>query len=838
MEKTLSFQWGQEKQIKISKAGHKSSLFYESYRQAMAGVVEIVHESRLYTENEKKHLEYRSTGAAVATYSDYLPTADRNFYNYPNNIIVFSGERGVGKSSALLTFVNSLAYREPELFSKDFFEDMVSRELTKISVEQAEKSLSNVTFLPLTPIDPTKLESGNHILAVILAKMFRLAAETWENEATLRSPQDRLDRKNHLLRSFEQCYKHILAIKNIDQTKEFQVLDALEELGDSVELKREFALLVKELLNFCKPECPESFLVLQIDDTDMNMNFSYELLEDLRKYLIIPRVIIVMAADMDHLTSIITDEFARKDSLSIKNGNAYARNLAAQYLVKFFPQSRQVWLPSLNSYLKEHSKDIKICCTVMGEPVLPDVSEFQDIQKQVFRLIYEKTGLVYLKREDHFHYMIPDNMRAMSHFLAMLSQMKTVANPDEDKFNLILDNPEQLEAGEMKKHITALNTRLENVQRFRQYFMHTWLTNNLSPEHICFINALHQMSIGNKINYIYNIVKSLRQEQKEGQYTQKATYANLIFELNFYENLAVDEQSLKFGFAVRNYFSLLAYCLVLEELILWYEEESHKERKEGEVPNNSLNFISLYPIFGSRLFPPIAEQDDGASSVYKVKSAVSGQGNLEFFTHWHPKLPEISKAESLSRVEKKALGTLCALFLDYKSPEEGLEKSPIEADITCYILNSLYINGSDAMMPLLKKYYKKDDNDMSYSCDLPNSDFKNTALLVVLNSDIQGVIAKTLAQSILPRNVVDKKPEITFEKVIEMGNIFSEITSAFQTEKQHIKCLKDLKLSSWSNGIFQKYVVGMESDFKEELEKNRAQFENLVLTFLDISGDN
>ena len=54
MEKTLSFQWGQEKQIKISKAGHKSSLFYESYRQAMAGVVEIVHESRLYKSEAKR----------------------------------------------------------------------------------------------------------------------------------------------------------------------------------------------------------------------------------------------------------------------------------------------------------------------------------------------------------------------------------------------------------------------------------------------------------------------------------------------------------------------------------------------------------------------------------------------------------------------------------------------------------------------------------------------------------------------------------------------------------------------------------------------------------------
>ena len=202
MEKTLSFQWGQEKQIKISKAGRKSSLFYESYRQAMAGVLEIMHESRLYIENEKQHLECKSTGAAVATYSDYLLTADRNFYNYPNNIIVFSGKRGVGKSSALLTFVNSLASHESELFSKEFFEDLVSRELTQISVEKAEKSLSNATFLPLTPIDPTKLETGNHILAVVLAKMFRLAAETWENEASRRNPQDRLDRKNDLLRSF------------------------------------------------------------------------------------------------------------------------------------------------------------------------------------------------------------------------------------------------------------------------------------------------------------------------------------------------------------------------------------------------------------------------------------------------------------------------------------------------------------------------------------------------------------------------------------------------------------------------------------------------------------
>ena len=93
MKKTLSFEWGTEKQVKVSSAGHKDSLFYEAYRQAMAGVVEIVRASRLYTDSQDLFLEQNNRENGKSK-SSYLPQADRYYYNYPSNMIVFSRERG------------------------------------------------------------------------------------------------------------------------------------------------------------------------------------------------------------------------------------------------------------------------------------------------------------------------------------------------------------------------------------------------------------------------------------------------------------------------------------------------------------------------------------------------------------------------------------------------------------------------------------------------------------------------------------------------------------------------------------------------------------------------
>ena len=108
------------------------------------------------------------------------------------------------------------------------------------------------------------------------------------------------------MRQFAACYESVTALRNKDiRREEFDGLDLLERLGDSSRLKKQLAELVEQLLRFCCPKGGKNaYLVLQIDDTDMNIQHAYSILEDLRRYLVIPRLIIVMAADLNHLTQV------------------------------------------------------------------------------------------------------------------------------------------------------------------------------------------------------------------------------------------------------------------------------------------------------------------------------------------------------------------------------------------------------------------------------------------------------------------------------------------------------------------------------------------------------
>ena len=847
MKKTLSFEWGTEKQVKVSSAGHKDSLFYEAYRQAMAGVVEIVRASRLYTDSQDLFLEQNNRENGKSK-SSYLPQADRYYYNYPSNMIVFSGERGTGKSSALLTFVDDLSCQGSGLFDREFLGDMVRHELPGLSLRQVERVLADVRFVPATPIDPTKLEDGSHMLAVISAKMFKIAADRWDEEdgAAVRRayPQERLNEKNRLLEHFAQCYQHIIALKNIGDPKEFEALDVLRELGDTVDLKREFADLVRELLDFCFPGRANTFLVLQIDDTDMNVKFAYKLLEDLRKYLVIPRMMIVMAADLEHLTKVVENEFLSGYNEKIQDIVDVAGNIAMQYITKLFPQTRQIWLPSLKSYLKEQINQVSICCSVLDEQILPvkKTSRF-DSQDEIFRLVYQKTGIIFLKHEDHLHFIIPDNMRAFSHFLAVLSQMRSVEDPDEKRPDFFLPNIEELIVGKqgsvVREHSAKLQARLQNVQRFRDYFLHAWAINNLSAEHIKILNALHQTSLGSKIKFIWEKLKS---DSKTAP--QSVSYAGLMDMLHQYERSA-DEENMKFGFAIRNYFSFLAHCIVLEDLKQFYDELAdfceagskwqdpreqtkedllgagissvetrHGSQEDYQIKKWGVEFRRLRSIFGSHLFPEtISEDQQKVPETTGLKWPMNDRGEERTGSICCRWKPDLCSTGNLKR-DRLILNTLYTLFLDDK-PLESL----IEADLTSYIPNSLYYSPHEPVSTLVKDRFTGTasliDSFATGKSDIkPESawqEAQSMSLLVALNADVQQAISKTLQDKVRwvdssEYNKTDNSLVDLDTGILLMQEFLQEIGEGFNAPhlddeekrtEQPIRCLGELSLPKW-----------------------------------------
>lgn len=777
MKKWIEFRLGTEKQIKISQAGRSGSLFYEGYRQGLAGVIEIVRASTYYTQqcdcfSYRNGAEKGSHGSwygqqegprttrydqqeerrAVHSYGEYYGAAeDKDFYNYPNNMIVFTGGRGTGKSSAMLTFVDSLTRPDSLIFQRKFLSDVVKCELPgTVNESDADSAvnlvhglLSRCTFLRLSPIDPTTLEEDGQILVNILARMFQKAEEIWDQNN--RAHRNDLNEKNELMRQFTTCYEYACAIKQRGNKRdEFDGLDVLSSLGDSSNLKRQMALLVKKLLHFAAPNAGEdSYLVLQIDDTDMNIQQAYSILEDIRKYLLIPRLIIVMAADIEHLSQVVESSLLRgyADRTSVN-----VHGIASQYISKLFPQSRRICLPELGVYLKEHP-DTDILYKVGETSLLPDKSHFHDSQEQIFRLIYQKTGMIFLRRENHLHYIIPDNMRLLGHFLAMLVQMQTVTSPEirDPQFFLA-------DGGSREEHWALLQTRLQNVQRFRDYFLGTWASNALTEEHAQYLRELSTANLPNKVRIVCSKLGS----------PESSTYADMIRLLREKDRAAATDAEKRYYFAIHTYFSMLAHSIVLEELVDHYKED-------GAL--RYCVFKRLYPVFGSRIFPYAAEQN----VMVKLRDIQKPLERELVQILWQA--PEKMDRPSALTHKPQNPRFLYSMLCPYTPPDE---KTDIWADFTTPIVNCLYLSPAEYISPLSERAVADDAHTSGMTTDTWG-DMQSAALLVLLNWDVQQILGARVLGSIVPTN--PQSGEEKGDMIVNLGAFYRFLVKPFQDEK-------------------------------------------------------
>lgn len=142
----LTFRREQEHGIYISESiTNKDEIMYPVYQQAVQSLSSIVRQAKTFEGDERK-----------------MDTI--GVYGYCHNIIAFSGSRGQGKTSAMLSFSKALENSFP------------SKEALWL-----DSPLSKCRFTVLPPIDPTVLEQDQSILAVILSRMYRQAEKEWAN---------------------------------------------------------------------------------------------------------------------------------------------------------------------------------------------------------------------------------------------------------------------------------------------------------------------------------------------------------------------------------------------------------------------------------------------------------------------------------------------------------------------------------------------------------------------------------------------------------------------------------------------------------------------------------
>lgn len=486
------------------------------------------------------------------------------FYGYCHNIIAFSGNRGQGKTSTMLSFSKAM---------KNSFQNE--------NLGDEGDELRQCSFTVLPSIDPTVLEQDQSILAVILSRMYRLAENLWTNSCGKSDfsgcPDQDEAMRNQILRLFQRCLSGINSIK-FREGKEIRGLVEIHEISDSSVLKKNFYTLINDLLSLTRRTRDKAapFLVIQLDDTDFQTRKCYEIMEDIRKYLTIPNVVILMATDLNMLRIAMTQQsisdFQNGLYRDLINKDKLYRTMN-KYLDKLIPPNHAVYLPHLDEVIREQNASLRISYLAKNglekeKDLLADPSQSwmlynYSFQEFIFRYVYQKTRIAFIPQSGRAHSILPTTLRGFSQFFVTISSMRDVievtAHSDTDK--LIEQVQEQLDALD------------KNLPLFENYFLNSWIHAKLTAKQAGTIETLMTMDPSlwsqRAVKELENIFQKAEDGDPLNELSQKFKNdsnkdRNLMLYLQQLEGMRLPPDDAYYVFAIRIFFELHFHKLILK----------------------------------------------------------------------------------------------------------------------------------------------------------------------------------------------------------------------------------------------------------------------------------
>lgn len=393
-----------------------------------------VHEKRCDFDKSLFHRVYQRSYMIVQEYVDFQleRKTESNYQENVDNIVTFMGRRGTGKSSAMLSFMKGLR--------DNCNEECVPEKYTVYNKKDRSRK---VNFISIDWIDASLLEKGEDIFEAILAKMLIEFLKEDEKDSSDSYSYEMRD----LYNEFANIYQKHLKLKQRSQDESFSIETAvsnLRALARSAEIKGKFQELVKRYVQLKSHKLSaenardyETFLVIAIDDIDMNIESGFEILEKIQRYLKIERLIILVAVNHEQMKLCCEKHFAEVfiDSKEDYNDEKkkYAASLADQYMEKVIPSYARVYLPSLKKmdYDRNRVTNVTIRDKMGHDSAYP-------IKQAMFILARNKTFVRYDSEGMKRHFMEPESLRELNNLWIFRNFMPDLEEENED-FLEILD---------------------------------------------------------------------------------------------------------------------------------------------------------------------------------------------------------------------------------------------------------------------------------------------------------------------------------------------------------------------------------------------------------------
>lgn len=485
-------------------------------------------------------------------------------FHVNNNIISVLGDRGSGKTSCMLSVANILKNDE-----------------------------HNKRLYFLQVIDPSFFDESHNILDLFIGELYK----RFKNEAISRDANDR----NEIMRinsSFialkaDMRYLSVPPIVRDDADG----AEDLEFLCSGVYLQSRLRSAVRAFLSFLG----KKHLVICIDDLDLNIKRSYQMMEQIRKYLIMPETVIFLSAKIEQLHNAILLDLMNVYSHHTGNtsdkgheGLDYTLSLMAErYLSKFLPQSQRVYMPKeevlLDSAMVIKDAEGKSLC-------------FDSLSDGVTDMIFHKTRYLFYNSNGNVSLIVPRNLRNLSHIVSLLYDM-----PDFDGTVCVTSDSS-----------TGAQQNIINKSRFKDYFFTDWIT-QLSGRYQEDARFLLSEEPDHLNKATLNILNSDIQSYIDDPFTEDANfYYNLsvgdVMELlEIFDSQKPDQEARLFSFFVRSLYSIRMYEAYDRLTDAWNYNTPQSDTASTDRPRLGNSILSDIPEYfrlaGGNLISPDRHSD-------------------------------------------------------------------------------------------------------------------------------------------------------------------------------------------------------------------------------------
>lgn len=376
----IVYHTGQERDIVREKEAFADSIFNEQYKRA------------------------------ITLMSGFVDSADDNSLK----IITFCGDRGEGKTSCMSTVIDILKYPDNKNESGIRFED-----IEELSADcQHLIRLSKIHITNTRMIDPSFFDDHHNVLEIVIGQLY----------SEYLTVKDKYQYRAELETAFQNVKQSLRQIgRSQGQSSNYSDLYDLNDLAVTIELKNKIAELIKIYLQYIEKD----ILIIPIDDIDLSLDHTYEMCEQIRKYLCVPKCVVMMCAKIQLLRELIAKEFSTKFSfeppyfIRIKDEDKEnpimdeAQDMAKKYLDKLIPASSRVNMPKAYDF-----GDVEIEIKKGDQSLLPPTP----LKDCILELIFNRTRYLFYNPIGGISPIMPNNLRELFNLIGLLASMEPIGD--------------------------------------------------------------------------------------------------------------------------------------------------------------------------------------------------------------------------------------------------------------------------------------------------------------------------------------------------------------------------------------------------------------------------